>query len=114
METPDCWQIIKITSKDKEVLYKVMAGWGGDYLHGPSWRLNSGIARIEKKDDTYLVHGASGSIYSCRKDLDGLNGYTSGVLDGLIYKLMDLGATVKLVSIKEAIKELKKCQTEVP
>jgi len=50
---PDCWQVIKITTKDNEVIYKLMAGWGGSYLYGPSWRLNSGIKRIEKKDDLF-------------------------------------------------------------
>ena len=51
--TPDNWVVLKITNtkrsgntgygRTEQVLYKVLAGWGGGYLDGDSWRMNSGI-----------------------------------------------------------------------
>ena len=36
------------------------------------WRVNSGIAKIEKKDDYYIIHGVSGSQYFCKADMYGI------------------------------------------
>lgn len=69
--TPDNWVIIKM-SKDDDIFYKVLAGWSGGYLDGDSWRLNSGITKIEEKKDSYLFYGYSGSVYECRKGGYGL------------------------------------------
>ena len=70
MDCPDSWVIIKITGT--ETLYKVLAGWSGSYLYGTSWRLNSGIVKVEGGEDYFQFIGYSGSVYKCRKDSYGI------------------------------------------
>lgn len=74
---PDSWVVIKMTNKDK-TFYKVLGGWSGGYLNGTSWRLNSGIEKVELNNDRYIFHGASGSVYSCHKESYGLKMSTAG------------------------------------
>ena len=70
MYSPDFWCILKIEGDDPH--YRVFGSWASSYLYGSSWRMNSGIIRIEenKEDNTYLFYGSSGSCYQCGK-----NGY---------------------------------------
>ena len=70
---PDCWVILKITTKD-DLLYKVLAGWYGGFLNGNSWRMNSGITEVEFDDPMYSFHGESGSVYHCHKNTEQLGG----------------------------------------
>jgi hypothetical protein len=63
---PDRWVVVKLAKEDKSV-YKILGGWLGGYLDGDSWRLNSGISKVEKEGDTFKFHGYSGSIYICRE-----------------------------------------------
>lgn len=72
MSTPDRWVILKLNNEGK-AFYKVLAGWSGSYLEGQSWRINSGITKVESKDNYYLFHGYSGSIYKCYKSSYGMN-----------------------------------------
>lgn len=82
MTKPDRWVILQINN-NKQITYKVLAGWSGSYLYGQSWQLNSGIKSVEVENDYYLFHGYSGSIYKCHKDMYSLNNMTSGVLKSL-------------------------------
>jgi len=45
MYNPDNWVVIKMNGDDPH--YRVLAGWSGGYLDGDSWRMNSGITRVE-------------------------------------------------------------------
>jgi len=65
--TPDNWVVLKITNEG-ETLYKVLAGWSGGYLDGDSWRMNSGITRVEDHETYYSFYGYSGSVYKVWKD----------------------------------------------
>ena len=76
---PDRWVVLKITDNDK-VGYKVMGGWYGGYLDSDSWRINSGISKVELDGDTYKFYGYSGSIYLCHKDFYGTTMLMSSVL----------------------------------
>jgi hypothetical protein len=76
---PDRWVVLKITDGDK-VGYKVMGGWYGGYLDSDSWRINSGISKVELDGDTYKFYGYSGSIYLCHKDSYGTTMLMSSVL----------------------------------
>jgi hypothetical protein len=76
---PDRWVILKITNGDKAA-YKVMGGWYGGYLGSDSWRINSGISKIELVDNTYKFHGNSGSVYVCHKDGYGVTVLMSSVI----------------------------------
>ena len=76
---PDQWSIIKIGD-----IYKVFGSWSGGYLDGDSWKLNSGIDRIEEDGDDWLFYGYSGSCYRCRKKTYGINSpYNRAVLKSL-------------------------------
>lgn len=67
---PDNWVIIKITGEDPH--YRVLAGWSGGYTTGDSWRMNSGITKVEESDGCYYFYGSSGSCYICGKNSYGL------------------------------------------
>lgn len=80
---PDSWVVIKISDN----LHKVLGGFSGGYLYGDSWKLNSGIEKIEETDKEYLVYGFSGSVYVCRKGREHLSGYTGSILADLQKKV---------------------------
>jgi hypothetical protein len=103
MNIPDNWVILKIIAKSKsksETFYKVLAGWSGGYLDGDSWRLNSGIEKVEKHGDYYHFIGYSGSIYKCNKNSECLSGITTGVLQQLLEIHPDAISLVKVSEIK--------------
>ena len=80
---PDKWVVIKIKIKDT-ITHKVFANWYGGWTGSDSWKLNSGITKIEEDGQCYLFHGYSGSVYRCHKNNYGTNLYGSGVLNNLI------------------------------
>ena len=80
---PSKWIIIEISSAEDSVR-KVFASWYGGYLDGDSWRLSSGITKVEDKGDYYLFHNESGSIYQCYKGYYGTNSYSQSVLQDII------------------------------
>lgn len=67
---PDNWVVIKV--KSEKVHYRILAGWSGGYLNGDSWRLNSGITRMDVVGNDYHFYGSSGSCYICGKRNYGL------------------------------------------
>ncbi len=74
--TPDAWVIVKVTNKD-EVFYRVFAGWYGGYAGTDSWKLNSGITRVEDEGNYYKFFGETGSCYNCGKSAERMTGYMS-------------------------------------
>ena len=77
---PDSWQLIKISGKGTEH-YRVFGSWSGGYLDGDSWRMNSGIERVELDGEYFLFYGSSGSVYHCHRHSYGVrNAYNRGVL----------------------------------
>ncbi len=77
---PDSWVIIKLPSGHG---YKVLGGWSGGYLHGDSWRVNSGITRIEREGEYYIVHGYSSSVYRCHSSRYTLSMSTANIANSL-------------------------------
>jgi hypothetical protein len=67
---PDNWVVLRI--KAEQPFYKVLAGWSGSYLHGSSWKINSGITHVVEEENAYLFYGHSGSCYVCGKESYGL------------------------------------------
>ena len=63
----DNWVVIKIDDGN-DPHYRVLAGWSGGYLEGDSWRMNSGITKVEEDEAFYYFYGASGSRYRCCKE----------------------------------------------
>lgn len=99
--TPDTWVVLRITV-DGETIHKLYAGWSESYLYGASWRLNSGIERVEDGGDAWLVHGASGSVYECAKPMERMNGYQAQVLAAMEKQLAE-GDSVEIVPIQEVL-----------
>jgi len=97
---PDRWVLLKFLDEEKgTTIYKVLAGWVGSYLQGQSWKLNSGVTKIEEDGQCYLFHGYSGSVYRCHKASYGLSMYTAGILESF-YKELE-GQPVKLECLNE-------------
>ena len=99
--TPDKWHLIKIVSEN-ETLFKVLAGWSGSYLEGQSWKINSGIVKIEESTTHYDFHGYTGSVYSCHKEAEGFNLITTGV-----WNRVSADARIQLATVDEAKAHLK-------
>lgn len=81
--TPNLWVVLKIGD-----IYKVFGSWYGGYLHGDSWRLNSGIKEVKIDGNKIEFHGHSGSVYEClnHESAYGTSGYSGGVLADLLEK----------------------------
>ena len=80
---PDKWTILKLSPSGDpaKCYYKILGGWSGGYLGEDSWRLNSGVESYELyKEDAegvpqkILFKGATGSIYDCWIDNEGMTG----------------------------------------
>ena len=63
------------------VCYNVLASWYGGFTRGNSWKLNSGVNRVEEDKNYYYFYGASGSVYQCHKKTYGMSAYTMGILN---------------------------------
>jgi len=83
MHTPDNWVILEVNPPNENTYYKVLAGWSGGYLDGDSWRLNSGIEKVEETEDYYDFIGASGSVYRCGKNSETIRMNCAGVYSQL-------------------------------
>ena len=80
--TPDKWTILEITPEQGGTYYKVFGSWGGGYVDGDYWRVNSGIESVTQDKDYFYFKGYSGSVYSCKKGYYGVVGASNrGVLD---------------------------------
>jgi hypothetical protein len=66
----DNWVVIFINGDDPH--YRVLTGTSGGYTTGSSWRMNSGIVKVEEDEYFYYFLGASGSCYICHKEAYGL------------------------------------------
>lgn len=80
--TPDKWAVINITS-EAGTIFKVLGSWYGGYLYGNSWRMNSGIVKVEKTENSLLFYGQSGSCYECFLNNYGIHSESSGVVSQL-------------------------------
>jgi hypothetical protein len=93
---PDGWCIIRLLNND----YRVFASWGGGYLHGDSWRINSGVASFTETETHINFIGDSGSVYVCAKSTENrLTGYNMSVLDGVLKR--NVAVIVQFEKFKE-------------
>lgn len=82
---PDRWTIIKIAPTDgTPPHYRVFGTWGGSYLSGQSWKMNSGIVSVEEDEKWYYFKGSSGSVYCCHKEFYGYFSYGMSILSSMI------------------------------
>ena len=87
---PDRWVIVGDGSN-----FKVLGGWSGGYLDGDSWRLSSGLERIEEDGDYYLMHNYSGSVYKCHKSGEGM----ILIMSGIFSQLKEQSETVEIYTV---------------
>lgn len=102
--TPDAWVILRIASPEEGVVHKVLAGWYGGFAGSDSWRLNSGISRIEHKDGVYAIHGHSGSIYWCHENCQRMTGLMASRLQSWVQQF-DGKATFEAIDISTILKD---------
>ena len=96
---PDGWVVVKITREtDNLLIYKVFASWGGGYLNGDSWKLNSGIQSVAETETDYEFTGHSGSVYGCSKrGYNRLTSYSMGVLNRVIEQAKEEGIVTEIM-----------------
>lgn len=95
--TPDYWKVLKITSTEGVVLYKVFASWVGGYIHGDSWKMNSGITEVKSEGDYLLFKGYSGSVYRVVNKDQAYRStmYTQSVLSSMSKRAHLIGAKIE-------------------
>jgi len=94
---PDRWMLVKITNQSGESHYRVFASWYGGYLGSDSWKLNSGVTRVDEDLNSYLFHGSSGSVYKCNKTSYGISGYGMSVLSNMIAESKEDGISIDML-----------------
>lgn len=101
MYIPDNWVVLRFDN-DNEVLYKILVGWSGGYLHGDSWKINSGIVKVEETKDYYDVFGYSGSRYRCRKQLETLRNNNAYIFNKLVENFPNKVHIVEMEVLKQS------------
>lgn len=109
--TPDSWVIVKLTELNKPPLYKILGGWSGGYLHGNSWRMNSGITAYKEDAPRVGFWGYTGSLYDCSLNMEGQRMSTSGIVENLQAQVLEseqyAGTVVEEISYEQFKKEFK-------
>lgn len=102
--TPSGWVFIKIQAYGEvEPLIKVFGSWSGGYLNGDSWRVNSGVTKIEENENEYIVSGYSGSQYILSKTCNYIRPYNKAILDDMIAELRSYSHKAEIISVEEAM-----------
>lgn len=98
---PDGFVVLKIKDQT-EVIYRLFSIWRGGYLGNDSWRLNSGITKVTKENDTYTIYGNSSTVYQVHNDSYGRLGlYGESILKQIIK-----GNDVEIIDIEQCYNEL--------
>ena len=101
--TPDRWVVVEITHGE-DVTRKIMSGWYGGYLGSDSWRLSSGITKVEDNDKFYKIHNHSGSVYTCYKSAYGVSGLMGGVIANWMNQAEDRNdISLKVLDIEDLV-----------
>ena len=104
--TPDKWVILKFKREDG-TFYKVLGSWYGGYLNGDSWRLSSGLERIEEDGDTLLMHNFSGSVYKVHKNANGMSMLAAGVFENAKEEGAKNNVEISIITLEEYNNEVK-------
>lgn len=79
--TPDKWMIIDYSPQYLEdERYAVMAGWGGGFTTGASWKRSSPIISAEEVNGEWNICTLSGAVYVLSKTGYGTTGHTACLL----------------------------------
>lgn len=79
---PDKFVVIEIKSSHYPPTRKVLGSWYGGFAGANSWRISSPIEKVLLVGDVYQFHNASGSVYYCHKDTEGMSMLTESVYNG--------------------------------
>jgi len=101
---PDHWVVVELVDSNGVKHQKVFAGWGGSYTYGESWKMNSGITKVDDSGDTLSFHGQSGSVYQCRKDLYGMSSYMQSVFQSFEKQALIESLVIKVLEKNQVIK----------
>ena len=95
--SPDKWTIIDYSSQypDKD-RYAVMAGWGGGFTTGASWKRSSPIIAVQDGGECWNVCTLSGSMYVLRKLAHGVTGMTAQLISQASLDVLTEEAVVEL------------------
>jgi len=106
--TPDYWTIVKITTPQNEVFYKVFATWRGSYTMNEAWRMNSGITNVEIEGNYIKFYGNSGSVYKLvnKESEYRTTAYTQSILNHMKQQLEKLNGTIEELPFNTNWKEL--------
>lgn len=77
---PEKFLVLKLGAKNFTT-YKLFGTWMGGYLHGDSWRLNSGITKVTGDGKLLDFESQSGAIYRVHKDTYGASVFTQSIVD---------------------------------
>lgn len=98
---PDGWTVIKIdapSDNGRQIYYKLFTSWKGGYLDGDSYRLNSGITKVEEDENYFYFFGGSGSCYKCqKKGYSNHSSYAQGILRTMIDKGAEHGVDIEVL-----------------
>lgn len=105
--SPNKWVILKFTNGEK-TFHKILGGWSGGYLDGDSWRLSSGLEKVEEDGDFYLMHNHSGSVYKCHKSMNSMTGLMGSMYSSFKKEAEEANFKLDVVTIEEYLNESKK------
>lgn len=94
---PDRWVMLKISSKDTSVVYKILAGWSGSFTYGQSYKLNSGCTRVRREGHYFIFDGYSGSTYRCHSDAYGFTSYMAEILEQIRQRIKEVDGITEVM-----------------
>lgn len=100
---PDRWMILKIIEHHAsgKMHYRVFATWGGSYLGGQSWQMNSGIKSVDEDNSYFYFTGASGSVYACYKGEGVYGAFSFGMMQ--LHNLMEMArGKIEVIEMPES------------
>ena len=80
MYHPDKWTIVDYGEKFKEDRYAIMAGWGGSFVYGASWKRSSPILSVVECEGGWIASTLSGSQYLLHKKRHGVTSQTAMII----------------------------------
>lgn len=112
---PHKWAVACMSTEADEPIYKILSSWYGGFAGSDSWKLSSGIEKIEDNGDYYSIHNCSGSIYKCGKENYGTSIYTQSVFMTWVNQALENGnySISLLDNIKDIGMEIKKANVPV-
>ncbi len=100
---PDRWCIIRINSEEFGITDKVFSGNYGGYCGSDTWKMNSGIVKVDDLGEYYNITGLSGSLYKCYKQAEGMSGYMTNIFAVFEDKQFAGKFTINCIEVKDIV-----------